>query len=101
MARWAVDDGPRRRDCGFNHHLQHELDQSQQALGVAVQKAVVANPAKALGQDVLKDPPQEVLAGQRSVAGLAGCGLGVAEGHLAVAVGHEVTFADHAPVEVA
>jgi hypothetical protein len=65
-----------------------------------MQEAIVSNPAKALGQDMLEDKPQEVLSFDGAVERLAGAALDVSEGDLAVLMGDDVVFTDDTPVQV-
>jgi hypothetical protein len=85
----------------LNQSLQNELNQGQQLLCVAVQEAVVSDPAKAFGQNMLQDKPQEIVAFEGTVERFAGTALDVLEGDLAVLIGDDALFTDDAPVEVA
>ena len=42
---------------GLHQHVQNQLNQKQQLFGVAVQKTVVSDPAKAFWQNMLQDKP--------------------------------------------
>lgn len=86
---------------GLNQNLQDQLNQGQQLLCVAVQEAAVSAPAKAFGQNMLQNKPQEVVAFESTVERFAGTALEVFEGDIAVLIGDDALFADDAPVEVA
>ena len=85
------------RTC-FNHDSQYQLDQRQQPFGITVQEAIIPDPAKASGQNVLQHQPQEVFALEGTVQGLARLAFEIAECHLAIAIGNDVVFTDHAAV---
>ena len=63
-----------------------------------MQKAIVSGAAKALGQNVLQDQPQEVFALGGAVTCFAGTAFDVLKGDIAVLVGDDIIFADDAPV---
>ncbi len=66
-----------------------------------MQEAVVSDPAKAFGQNMLQDKPHEVVAFDGTVETFAGTALDVFEGDLAILIGDDVVFTDDAPLEVA
>ena len=66
-----------------------------------MQEAVVSNPAKAFGQNMLQNKPQEVVAFDGAVERFVGTALDVFEGDISVLIGDDALFADDAPVEVA
>ena len=84
----------------LNHDPQNQLYQRQAFFGIAVQEAVIPDPTKALGQDMLQHQPQEVLTLEGAVQGPARLAFEIPEGHLAVAIGNDVVFTDHAAVQV-
>jgi hypothetical protein len=53
-----------------------------------MEKAVIAHAAESLGQDMLQEEPQQVLAFERTILRGAGAAVGVWEGHGSVAMGH-------------
>ncbi len=66
-----------------------------------MQEPEIARPPKAFRQHMLKHQPEEVCAGHRALLHAPGFGVAIAEGHLAVAAGDDVLFADDAAVEIA
>ena len=100
MALGTAEHRPGSNWHGGDHELQSELYQSQQFPGIAMQEPIIPDPAKALGQDMLQYQPQEVLTLERAVPGLTGFAVNVLEGHLAVVIGNDVFFTDHATVQV-
>jgi hypothetical protein len=66
LARW-------REAAGIE--LQQEMQQADQALAVGVQEAEIARAAKALGQHVLENQPEEISTGERALFRLAGFAL--------------------------
>ncbi len=63
-----------------------------------MQKPIVSGPAKAFGQHMLQDQPQEVFAFDTAAADLAGTAFGVFECDNAILIGHDIVFTDDAPV---
>ena len=47
---------------------------------------------------MLQDQPQEVFALDAAVKGFAGTAFDVFEGDIAIMIGHDIVFADNAPV---
>jgi hypothetical protein len=80
--------------------MQNQLDQRQELFCIAVQKAIVSHSAKALGEDMLYDQVNEILAGQSSVFYGLGLAFDIPKSNLAVCVGDDVLFGDHAFVQV-
>jgi len=74
------------------------LNEGQQLFGVAMQKAVIADPAKAFGQNVLQHKPQEIFAFERAIAGFAGTAFHILESDVAILTGGVIVFRDDAPV---
>ena len=74
------------------------MDQRQQLFGVAMQKAIVSDTAKAFGQNVLQNEPQEVFAFERAIAGFAGTAMHIFKSNMAVLIGYDIIFGDDAPV---
>ena len=66
-----------------------------------MQEAVVSDPVKAFGQNMLQNKPQEVVAFEGTVERFAGTAFDVFEGDIAVLIGDDALFTDDAPVEVA
>lgn len=66
-----------------------------------MQEAIIPYPAKAFGQDMLQDKPQEIVAFDGPVERLAGTAFDVLGGDLAIMIGDDVVFSDDAPVEIA
>jgi hypothetical protein len=64
-----------------------------------MQETIISDPAKAFGQDMLQDKPQEVVAFHGTVERFAGTALDVLKGDLAVLIGDDALFTDDAPVE--
>lgn len=87
--------------AGLNQDLQDQLNQGQQLLGFAMQEAIVSEPAKAFGQDMLQDKPNEVMAFDGAVEGFAATALDISEGDVAILIGDYIAFTDDASVEVA
>jgi LAS superfamily LD-carboxypeptidase LdcB len=65
-----------------------------------MQETIISDPAKAFGQDMLQDKPQEVVAFEGTVEHFTGTALDVSEGDLAVLMGDDVVLTDDTPVEV-
>jgi hypothetical protein len=63
-----------------------------------MQKAIVSGAAKALGQNMLQYQPQEVFAFEATAAGFTGTAFDISEGDMAIKIGHDIAFADNAPV---
>jgi len=76
------------------------MQQGNEALTVGVQEAEIARAAKALGQQVLENQPEELSAGKRALFRLTGFGVAIAEAHPAIRAGEDVLFTDDAAVEV-
>jgi hypothetical protein len=70
--------------------LEQEMQQGDQALAVGVQEAEIASAAKALGQHVLENQPEEIDPGERAPFRLAGLSVAIAEAHLAILAGEDV-----------
>ena len=66
-----------------------------------MEKAIVSDPAKAFGQNMLQDKPHKVVAFEGTVERFTGTGLDVLKGDLAVLMGDDVVLTDDTPVEVA
>ena len=76
------------------------MQQGDQALAVGVQEAEVACAAKALGQHVLANQPEEIDTAERAPFRLAGFRVALAEAHPAILAGEDILFSYDAPVEV-
>jgi hypothetical protein len=63
-----------------------------------MQKAIVSGPAKAFGQNMLQDQPQEVFAVYFAVTGFTGTGFDIFEGDFAILMGDDIVLADDASV---
>ena len=63
-----------------------------------MQKAIVSGAAKAFGQNVLQNEPQEVFAFDRAIEGFAGSAVHVFKSDIAVLIGDDIIFRDDAPV---
>ena len=85
----------------FNHNPQYKLHQRQQFFSITVQEAIIPDPAKALGQNMLQHQPQKVFALEDSVLRVARFPFGIAVRHLACLIGNDILFADNAAVQVA
>ena len=72
-----------------------------QAFAVGVQEAVVPSVAKAFGQDIAQEVPEERGARQGPDARLSGFAVLVPEGHFAVLAGEDVLLLEHAAIEIA
>ena len=79
-------------------NVQDQLNQGQQFFGIAMQKAIVSDPAKALGQNVLQNEPQEVFAFFSAIAGFAGRAVYIFKSDIAVLIGDDIIFRDDAGV---
>jgi hypothetical protein len=101
LAQGAEKGRPGPGCTGFYENPQDPLDQAEQLFGPAVQEAIVSDPAKAFGQDMLQDQPHEVMAPQGAVKGFTAAALDVAEGDLALLMGDDLALTDDAPVEIA
>lgn len=66
-----------------------------------MQEAIVSDSAKAFGQDMLEDKPQEVFAFDDTKERFAATALDVLEGDIAILIGDDIAFTDDTPVEVA
>jgi hypothetical protein len=96
----AFKDRPDARRAGLYQNLQNQLNQGQQLLGVAMQKAIISGSTKAFGQNMLQYQPQEVFTFDGAAAGLAGTAFDVFEGDVAILIRHDIAFTDDAPVQV-
>jgi len=76
------------------------VQQGDQALAVGVQEAEIARPAKALGQHMLANQPEEIDTAERALFRLAGLRIAIAKAHLAILAGEDVLFPDDAAVEI-
>ena len=83
------------------NHLQHHLQQRDQTFTVGVQKAEVARPPEALGQNVLQDQAQEGRPAYRAHRTLAGLAVAIAKADLSVLAGKNVLLPNHAPIQIA
>jgi hypothetical protein len=70
-------------------------------LAIGVQEAEIARAAKALGQQVLENQPEEIGAGERALLHLVRLCAAIAEAHPAIPAGEDGLFTDDAAVEVA
>ncbi len=80
--------------------MQNQLDQRQELFCITVQKAVVSRSAEALGENMLQYQVNEILAGQSTVCFGFGLAFDISKSNLAVFVGDDVLFGDHAFVQV-
>ena len=76
MAYGALEAGARSKGVGLNQYLEYELDEQQRFSGIAMQEAIIADPAKPLGQDMLKHQPEEVFAIEGAKLSFAGVAVG-------------------------
>jgi hypothetical protein len=83
------------------HHLQHDLQQRDQAFAVRMEKAEVARAPKALGQDMQQEQPKEGRAAHRAQRHLAGLAVAVTEADLPLLARQNVLFPNHAPIQIA
>lgn len=97
----ASDGRARGRGGRRQAHVEQVLDASQHAGSARVEQAVVAHPAKALGQDVLEQQPEEVRTGQGAQRTASGLAVGVAEGDAVAVAVEDVTLAEDAAIEIA
>ena len=81
--------------------MQDQLNQGQELFGFTMQEAIVSDPTKGFGQDMLQDKPYEVVAFDGAVEAFAGTAFDVFEGDVAILIGDNIAFTDDAPVEVA
>ena len=65
-----------------------------------MQKAVISEPTKTLGQNMLQNEPKEVFAFGGTVAGFAGTAFDVFKCDIAVLIGDDTAFTNDAPVKV-
>lgn len=65
-----------------------------------MQEAEIARAAKALWQHALKNPPEEISAGQRALFGLAGRRVAIAEAYPVILQGEDALLTDDAALEV-
>lgn len=77
------------------------LQDNDGALAVGMQKAEVAGPAKAFGQDMPDHQVEEARARQGAVFEALSLGMTAAEGHPAVLAGEDALLPDDAEIEVA
>ena len=68
--------------------------------GSRAQEAVVADPGKAAGQDVLEEAGDEVVRRQRHAASVSGSGVGVAEGDAATGERFDALVGERDAVDV-
>ena len=80
--------------------LQQAVQQGDQALAVGVQGAEIARAAKALGQQVPGNPPEELSTRERALFRLAGFSAAIAEAHPTIRAGEDALFTDNAAVAV-
>ena len=78
--------------------MQNKLDQQKQLFGIAVEKSVIPDPAKASGQDMPDHKIQKLFSFQRSVACVARFAFGIAECHVSISAGKDISFADDSSV---
>ena len=77
------------------------MQQADQPFAVGVQKAEVAGPPEALGQDMPEDQPKELNTGQRASPHLSALAVLITKGYLAVPAGDNVLFLDDAFIQIA
>ncbi len=94
----ALEDRPGSCCTGFNQDLQNHLDQRQQLFGVAMQKPIVSDAAKAFWQNVLQNHPQKVFAIERTIVGFTGTAIDIFKSNAAVLIGDDIIFRNHASV---
>ena len=94
----ALEDRSGSSCPSYHQDLQDQLNQRQQFLGVAMQKAIVSGAAKGFGQNMLQDKPQEVLAFSAAVTGMAGTGFDIFESDFALLIGDDIVLTDDASV---
>ena len=63
-----------------------------------MQEAIIPDPSKALGQNMLQHQPEEVLALECAISMLSGIAVEVFEGHSSIVIGNDVVFTDHTTV---
>ena len=90
--------GRGRGAAGPSRTCFDQLHQLQQLFRIAMKKPVIAHPSKALGQNMPQYELQKVLAGKGTIAGVTGLAFGISERDLAVLIGHDIVFTDHALV---
>jgi hypothetical protein len=94
----TLKDRPGSCFTALNQNLKNQLNQGQQLFSLAMQKAIVSGATKAFGQNMLQDQPQEVFALGGAAAGFSGKAFDIFEGDIAIMIGHDIVFADNAPV---
>lgn len=75
--------------------FEQQMQQGDQVFAVRMQKAEIARPSKALGQDVLQDKPQKLRPAHRAQHHLAALGIAIAESDLAIGTDDDVLLSDH------
>ena len=88
-------------DEAFRIESEEPLQDHDGALAVGMQKAEVAGPAEAFGQDMPEHQGEEARPRQGAVLEALALGMTVAEGHLAVLAGDDVLLPDNTAIEVA
>ena len=63
-----------------------------------MQKAIVSDTAKAFGQNVLQNEPQEVFAFERAIVNFTGSAVDVFKSDIAVLIGDDIIFRDDTAV---
>ena len=76
--------------------FEQVLQQTNQPFAVGMQKAKVASPPEAFGQDMLKHQPQELRPGQGSGTQVLSLTVAVTKSHFAVLTGDDIVFLNHA-----
>ena len=77
--------------CRYGAPLEHYTPPVDQAFAVGIQEAVVPSAAKAFGQDMAQEVPEERGARQGPGARLAGLAVLVPEGHFVILAGEDVS----------
>ena len=63
-----------------------------------MQKAIVSDTAKAFGQNVLQNEPQEVFTFERTIVNFTGSAVDVFKSDIAVLIGDDIIFRDDTAV---
>jgi hypothetical protein len=82
----------------FNDNVQNQLNEQQQFFGITMKEAIVSDSPEPFGQNMQDDQIQKILAALGAIACIAGFAINIRESYLAILIGNNVFFTDHAAV---
>jgi len=83
-----------------DNDVQDQLDQHTDFFRIPVQKSIFAQPPEPVWQDMLKKETQKLFSLKSPFLHCSGSAVPISERHLAVGVGDDVFFSDHASVQI-